>query len=80
MKSIKRSGKSANTLLEKETITAEEIDALIKTGKLPGANGPTLDKEEEKAEQEAIAEVKKEEAAETKAPEEPKKEDEVKKD
>lgn len=70
----------ANTLLEKETITAEEIDALIKTGKLPGANGPTLDKEEEKAEQEAIAEVKKEETAETKAPEEPKKEDEVKKD
>jgi cell division protease FtsH len=36
----------ANTLLEKETITAEEIDSLIKTGKLPEKPNATVQEKE----------------------------------
>ncbi|OPZ35945.1 MAG: hypothetical protein BWY98_00591 [Tenericutes bacterium ADurb.BinA155] len=48
----------AETLLQKETITAEEIDSLVKTGKLPAKPvDPLLDKVEA-ADNKAIAEGK----------------------
>jgi len=43
----------AQTLLEKETITAEEIDSLIKTGKLPEKTSATV-KEKETGEEKAV--------------------------
>ena len=37
----------ANTLLEKETITAEEIESLVKTGKLPEKESGTVKAKED---------------------------------
>jgi cell division protease FtsH len=47
----------ANTLLEKETITAEEIDSLIKTGKLPEKPSATI-KEKETPEEKGVIDGK----------------------
>lgn len=47
----------ANTLLEKETITAEEIDSLVKTGKLPEKQSATL-QEKEPTEEKAVIDGK----------------------
>jgi hypothetical protein len=47
----------ANTLLEKETITAEEIDSLIKTGKLPEKPSATV-KEKETPEEKGVIDGK----------------------
>ena len=47
----------ANTLLEKETITAEEIDSLIKTGKLPEKPSVTI-KEKETPEEKGVIDGK----------------------
>jgi len=61
----------AETLLDKETITAEEIESLCKTGKLPEAAPAAEPKAEEKPEEkpEEISDPK--EPEDPKAPEEP---------